>query len=391
MTALTGRLPTGGGLRPDLGRSVAARLPAFIWHTLDEVGQRARRHPDGLVDLSKGSPVDPVPAVVQRALAAASADPGYPTTAGTAALREAAAGWLARCHGVTAEPGQILPTIGSKELLGLLPLLLGLGPADAVVRPTLAYPSYEIGAQLVGAEVVADDDVSGRDPVLPSGRQIRLVWLNSPANPTGRVLPADHVRRVVEWARACGAVVASDECYLDLGWSARPVSVLAPAVAGGSFANLLAVHSLSKRSNLAGYRAGLVTGDTEVIGALLAARRQMGLMSPTPVQGAMVAALADDAHVEVNRRRHAARRQSLWSAFEAAGWTIDHSEAGLFLWARHADLDGWAAAEWLAERGILVAPGDLYGPTGHRHIRVAITATDRDVAAVAARLSPDAR
>jgi len=217
---------------------------------------------------------------------------------------------------------------------------------------------------------------------------VRLVWLNSPSNPTGRVLPAEHLRKVVEWARDRGAVVASDECYLGLGWEAEPVSVLDPAVCGSSRAGVLAIHSLSKRSNLAGYRAGFVTGDPVLVAELLAIRKQAGMIVPDPVQAAMIAAFGDEAHAVAQRGVYAARRSALRPAFASAGFVADHSEAGLYLWLRHPELDGWAAAEMLAGQcGILVTPGSVYGPAGDRHVRVALTATDERVAAAVKRLA----
>jgi succinyldiaminopimelate transaminase len=360
-----------------------------FWQQLDDLRRTAGGHPGGMVDLSRGEPIDPVPETIRAALTAAAVSPGYPQTSGTVRLREAAAGWLGRCHGVTVEPAQVLPTVGSKELLGLLPLLLGLGAGDAVALPSLAYPSYRSGADLVGALAVPVDDVSALDPVLPSGHRIRLVWLNSPSNPTGRVLSPATMRRIVAWAQDNRAVVAADECYLDFGWEAQPLTLLAPPVAGGSTTGLLAVHSMSKRSNLAGYRAGLVAGDGELIARLLRLRREIGLITPAPVQQAMVAALEDDDHLARQRERYGRRRALLRAALEEAGWTVDHSEAGLFLWARPGERvgDGWWAAERLARAGILVTPGALYGQTGRRHVRIAVTATDAQVATACRRLT----
>ena len=196
------------------------------------------------------------------------------------------------------------------------------------------------------------------------------------------------MRAVVEWARQHGAVVASDECYISLGWEVSPVSVLHPDVCGPSRAGVLAVHSLSKRSNLAGYRAGFVTGDPALVADLLAIRKQAGMIMPEPVQAAMTAALDDDTHAGEQRERYLGRRSVLRAAFTEAGWRIDHSEAGLYLWATHPARDCWSAAELLAaECGILVAPGELYGAAGTRHIRVALTATDERIAAAADRMA----
>ena len=334
------------------------------------------------MDLSVGTPVDPVPPVVREALAGAADSPGYPATHGTARLREAAAGWLARRHGARVDPVTVLPVIGSKEIVSSLPFLLGCGPGDTVVYPELAYPTYGIGARLAGADAVAADGLASLGP-----RRVRLVWVNSPANPTGRVLPAAHLRKMADWARERGAVLAADECYLELGWEDRPQSVLHPDVCGGSFEGLLAVHSLSKRSNLAGYRAGFVTGDPALVASLLEIRRHAGLMMPGPVQAAMAAALADDEHADRQRAVYGARRARLRSALTGAGWQIDHSEAGLYLWASRPGVDCWGGVQALAEAGILVAPGDFYGPAGKHHIRLALTATDERIDAAAGRLA----
>jgi succinyldiaminopimelate transaminase len=363
--------------------TLAGRLPAYTWDRIAPLREKAEHHRDGAVDLSMGTPVDPVPDLIREALAQASNSPGYPATWGTPRLRAAAAGWLARAHDVSVPPDDVLPVVGTKEFIAWLPVMLGLGPGDVMLHPELAYPTYDIGARLAGATALASDSLLSVGP----GR-VKLVWVNSPSNPTGRVLPARHLRKVVEWARERGAVVASDECYICLGWEASPVSVLHPDVCGPTREGVLAVHSLSKRSNLAGYRAGFVTGDPALVADLLAIRKQAGMIMPGPVQAAMTAALDDDAHAVAQRERYRRRRSVLRTAFAAAGWTIDHSEAGLYLWATHPARDCWSAAELLAaECGILVAPGELYGPTGNRHIRAALTATDERIAAAAGRMA----
>ena len=333
------------------------------------------------MDLSVGTPVDPTPPVVRAALAAAADAPGYPRTAGTPALRAAAAGWLRRVHGVTGlADDAVLPTIGSKELVALLPMLLGLGPGDRVMLPPVAYPTYEVGVVLAGAQPVRADSTVAAGPA-----PVRLVWVNSPGNPTGRVLPAAHLRKMVDWVRERGAILVSDECYLDFGWDAEPVSVLHPAVTGGDHTGVLAVHSLSKRSNLAGYRAGFVAGDPALVAGLLETRKHAGLIVPAPVQAAATAAWSDDTHVADQRDRYARRRAWLRPALERAGFTVEHSEAGLYLWVTRGR-DSWAEVAELAALGILVAPGAFYGPAGERHVRVALTATDERVAAAVDRL-----
>jgi succinyldiaminopimelate transaminase len=361
---------------------LSARLPVFPWDTLAPYDEIARAHAGGIVDLSVGTPVDPTPAVVQDALTAAADAPGYPFTAGTPVLREVVAGWFARRRGVPdVDPDGVLPTIGSKELVAWLPTLLGLGAGDVVVLPEIAYPTYDVGARLAGAIPVATDGLTTLGP-----QRVRLVWVNSPSNPTGRVLPVEHLRKVVSWARERGAVVASDECYAELSWEGAPTSLLHPDVTGGSHEGLLAVYSLSKQSNLAGYRAGVVAGDVALVRELLEVRRHAGMIVPAPVQAAMVAAFGDDAHVAEQRQRYRRRRAELWPALEAVGFRIEHSQAGLYLWATR-DEDCWESVRSLADLGILVAPGSFYGPAGARHVRVALTATDERIATAAARLA----
>lgn len=378
-------------------------LPDFPWDSLASAKAVAASHPDGIVDLSVGTPVDPVPDVVRAALGGpAAGESGYPTTHGTPALRAAVVGALARRFGVTADPADVLPTIGSKELVAWLPTLLGLGPGDLVVLPELAYPTYEIGARLAGADWIRSDGLVAVGP-----RRVGLVWVNSPSNPTGRVLPATHLRKVVAWARERGAVVASDECYLSLsdggdgcaagvthGVDARSagatrgaLSILHPDVCGGSHEGLLAVHSMSKSSNLAGYRVGFVTGDPAVIAALLEVRKHAGMIMPGPVQAAMAAAASDDAHVVAQARVYARRRAQLRTALEVAGLQVEHSEAGLYLWATAGE-DSRSTVRRLATQGVLVAPGEFYGPAGARHVRVAVTASDERIAAAVHRLAP---
>jgi succinyldiaminopimelate transaminase len=363
--------------------TLAARLPAFTWDRLGVLRDKASLYQNGMTDLSMGTPVDPVPDVVQAALSAAANWPGYPATRGTAELRSAASGWLERECGVSVSPDDVLPVVGTKEFVASLPFHLGLGPGDMVVHPAVAYPTYDVGARLAGATALASDNLLAVGPARPG-----LIWVNSPSNPTGQVLPVAHLRKVVEWARSRGCVVASDECYITLGWSGEPpVSVLHSSVCDGSVTGLLAVHSLSKRSNLAGYRAGFVTGDPSLVASLLAIRKQAGLIMPGPVQAALTAALLDDEHAAGQRERYSARRSLLADAFKCAGWSIDHSEAGLYLWVTHPDYDCWAAADLLAVScGILVAPGALYGEGGARHVRVALTASDERVSIAAAAI-----
>jgi succinyldiaminopimelate transaminase len=362
-------------------RPLADRLPEFPWDRLAPYAEKARAHDGGIVDLSVGTPVDGSPRVARNALAGATDAPGYPLTAGTPELRAAIVEWLARrCGAAALGTDGVLPVIGTKELVALLPQLLGAPAGSRVLHPTLAYPTYDIGARIAGAEPVAYDDIAAVAP-----DRVALLWVNSPANPHGRVLGVDELRAHVEWARAHDVLLVSDECYLDFGWTREPVSVLHPAVNGGSLDGLLAVHSLSKRSNLAGYRAGFVAGDARIVQSLLAVRRHAGLIVPDPVQAAMIAALGDEEHVREQRERYAARRALLLPALGAAGFRIDHSDAGLYLWVTR-DEPCWDSVAWLADRGVLVAPGEFYGAAGSRHVRVALTAADERIAAASARL-----
>lgn len=371
--------------------TLAARIPSYPWDDLAPLKEKASAFPGGAVDLSLGSPADPVPPVIQEALAAAADAPGYPMTAGTRDLRTAAAGWLARTLDVHVPAEAVLPVVGTKEFIAWLPTQLGLGSGDTVLYPDLAYPTYDVGARLAGATPVAADVGADGAPVTASGTSgtgdAKLLWLNSPSNPTGRVLPAPTLRAAVEWARARGCVLASDECYISLGWETTPVSALHADVRGDSLDGVLSVFSLSKRSNLAGYRAGFVVGDPGLIAQLLLIRKQGGVIVPKPVQAAMTAALNDDSHADEQKERYRARREILRDGLEAAGFRIEHSEAGLYLWASHPDMDGRAATELLAaECGILIGPGYMYGPSGSRYIRVALTATDERVSAAGERL-----
>lgn len=361
---------------------MALQLPDFPWDSLIPFGDTARTHPDGIVDLSVGSPVDPTPQFIRDALTAATDAHSYPQTAGSVPLREAIVDWYGRRRGVELGIENVLPTIGSKELVALLPLLLGLGEGDTVVYPRVAYPTYAIGAALVGATPLAADNPDEWP------ESTRLIWLNSPGNPDGKVLGIEGLRAAVLRARELGAVIVNDECYAELNWAAGgpTPSILDPTVVGDSRRLVLSVYSLSKQSNLAGYRAAFVAGCSDLIAELLAVRKHAGLIPPAPVQAAMVAALADDEHVLAQRGRYSKRRARLAGALVTAGFRIDESDAGLYLWATRGE-GSWATVAWLAERGILVAPGAFYGEQPATHVRFALTATDADIERAVVRLA----
>jgi len=360
----------------------APALPDFPWDTIADDIALAESHPDGACDLSVGTPVDPTPEIGRRALADASDAHGYPTVWGTSELHEAILTYVTNRWGAPQmDEHNVMAIIGAKELVAWLPILLGVKPGETVVIPEVAYPTYAVGALMAGARVVtasSPDDVADESPV--------LVWTNSPSNPSGAVDDEEHVRAWVEYARTKGALLAADECYGEFGWEAEPVSVLNRGINDCSPEGILGVYSMSKRSNLAGYRAGFVAGDSEIVMGLVGLRKHLGMMVPTPVQAAMTVLLGDQNHVYDQRARYAARRTSLSSALCEAGFAIDSSQAGLYLWATRGE-NGRITSHWLAERGIIVAPGDFYGEAGADHVRIALTATDERIAAACSRLS----
>ncbi|MEV7647889.1 succinyldiaminopimelate transaminase [Arthrobacter sp. NPDC089319] len=373
--------------------SFGLQLPEYPWDAMAPYAQKAAEHPGGAVNLSIGTPVDPTPAVIREALTAAADAPGYPTTHGTADLRAAVADWFARRRNVPGmDPEAVMPTVGSKELVAWLPTLLGLGEDDVVVRPVVAYPTYDMGAILAGATPVAADSLADLDAQTRS--RVKLVWVNSPGNPTGIVRDQDELRALVEDARTLGAVVASDECYAELGWGSwdtarggRTVpSVLNPVVAQGSHEGLLCTYSLSKQSNLAGYRAAFLAGDPELMRNLINSRKHAGMIVPFPVQAAMCAALQDDAHVQEQKNLYRGRRERLLPALEKFGLAIHHSEAGLYLWGTAGE-DTWTTVGRFAELGIVIGPGVFYGDAGNGYVRVALTGSDERIDAAVERLS----
>ena len=364
-------------------------LPEFPWDQLAPAKERAAAHPGGICDLSVGTPVDDTPAFIREALADASNAHGYPTVIGTTEVREAIVAWGKRRGMVDVGMNGVIPTIGSKEAVAWIPFLLGVRPGDTVLVPEVAYPTYDIGARLAGATPVAVDPT---DP--SSWPDAALVYLNSPGNPDGHVMSADELRAVVAWARAHGAVVVSDECYAALPWSEPYVSEGVPSlldteVCEGDASGLLVLYSLSKQSNLAGYRGALIYGDPALVAPIVSVRKHSGLMVPAPVQHAMAVALNDTEHVERQRSVYAVRRALLLEALTNVGLDVDpDSAAGLYLWVADPanPTDSWALVNRLAELGILVAPGDFYGTAAHGRVRVALTATDERIQAAASRI-----
>jgi len=344
------------------------KLPDFPWDALAPYGDKAKAHPSGLIDLSQGTPVDPTPDFIQEALQKASNSPSYPVTAGTLELREAISNWASNNLGASGEFG-VLPLIGSKELVAWLPTIL---ESEHVLYPEIAYPTYLVGSMIAKTKATKVDFDANIWP------DADLAWVNSPSNPTGRVNSDKELVDAIQWARGGNGnrVVVADECYLEFGNGITPKSIL--SLTGGNNKNILAIHSLSKRSSMAGYRAAMMIGDKELIAKILEVRKHAGMMVPLPVQRAMVAALADKVHVEIQRGRYNARKAKVRSAIEKHGFKVDHSEAGLYLWATRNERD-WDSVAWFANQGILVTPGHFYGELGANHVRIAMTATDAQI------------
>ena len=363
-------------------------LPEFPWDQLAPAKARAAAHPGGICDLSVGTPVDDTPDFIREALSEASNAHGYPTVIGTTEVREAILAWGARRGMVDVGPGGVIPTIGSKEAVAWIPFLLGVRPGEKVLVPEVAYPTYDIGARLAGATPIPVD------PTNPdSWPEAALVYLNSPGNPDGHVMSKDQLRAAVAWARSHGALVVSDECYAALPWTEPYVSEGVPSlldaqVCDGDASGLIVLYSLSKQSNLAGYRAALLYGDPALVALIVTVRKHSGLMVPAPVQHAMSVAL-DTEHVKTQRALYGARRALLLDALTDAGLNVDpNSAAGLYLWVADPahPTDSWALVDRLAQLGILVAPGDFYGTAARGRVRVALTASDERIAAAAERI-----
>ena len=351
------------------------KRPDFPWDALAPYAQRARNHPLGAIDLSQGTPVDPTPEFIQEELRRSANSPSYPVTAGTAELRAAIESYARETLGASGD-FSVLPTIGSKEMVALLPFLL---EAKRILIPKIAYPTYRVGGILNKCEVIEVD-------IDPSGwpkEDIDLVWLNSPSNPTGRVHADAELQAIVAWSRENNIPIASDECYLPFPDSKPVRSILQFTDSDNS--GFIALHSLSKRSNLAGYRAAFALGDSQIIKGLLEARKHMGMMVPLPVQRAMTVALGDESHVRVQAEIYRQRRKRFSDALKEVGFTIEHSEAGLYIWCSNGEKD-WDTVSWFADLGLIVTPGGFYGAAGSKHVRIALTATDEAIDDAASRI-----
>lgn len=360
-------------------------LPEYPWQSLKPFSEKAAQHKEGAIDLSVGSPIDATPEVVQKALRDFSNAPGYPSTAGTKEFRESVVSWFANRRGVLGlDPDQVMPTIGSKELISWLPVLLGLSKDDVVIQPKVSYTAYAVGAAFAGATLISEDDPE-KWP-----ENTKLIWINSPGNPDGKVLSAEQMAKALNRARELGALLASDECYAELGWNSpwdQEVipSILDQRVCGNSYQGLLCVYSLSKQSNMAGYRAAFAVGDKQLIRDLVNLRMHAGMMMPLPTQQAVIAALGDYDHVAKEKEIYRKRREVLLEAVKAYGFELSDSEAGLYIWATLGK-DCWETVSEMADLGIVVVPGSFYGPFANQHVRFSLTASDDDISRAAARL-----
>ncbi|MEQ1787408.1 MAG: succinyldiaminopimelate transaminase [Acidimicrobiales bacterium] len=353
--------------------------PPYPYDRLDELKALGSALPGGLVDLSIGTPCDPPPAAVVDALARSGAERGYPPSIGSVAYRAGAAAWMARRLGVSVDPAHLAACVGTKELVAGVPQWLRLRrpDLDTVLYPAISYPTYAMGATLAACRAVAYGSL---DDIAPADAARALcLWVNVPGNPTGAL---GDLGAAAAWGRARGVPVLSDECYVEFTWDGPPHTILEHGHEG-----VLAVHSLSKRSNLAGARAGFYAGDPDLVHYLAEVRKHAGFMVPGPVQAAAVAAWADDAHVDEQRARYRARLEAMIGALAAVGVEAAMPAGAFYIWAAAPDGDAWGLARRLAEEGgALVSPGEFYGPAGAGHIRVAMVQPDDRIALVADRL-----
>jgi succinyldiaminopimelate transaminase len=361
--------------------------PPYPYDQLSELRAIADRHPGGCVDLSVGTPTDAPPKIVVDALAASGAERGYPPSIGTVAFREAAAGWVRTRFGVDVDPNQVAACIGTKELVAGVPHWLRLRDPDrdVVLYPEVSYPTYAMGAELAGARAVAvpvDDRFRLRiDAIDPADAARALcLWVNTPGNPAGGL---DDLPDAAAWGRAHDVPVFSDECYAEFTWTGEPRTILEAGTEG-----VVAVHSLSKRSNLAGARVGFYGGDADLVAYLSEVRKHAGFMVAGPVQAAAVAAWSDSVHVDEQRARYWHRLERCRELLAQVDVDVDLPDGGFYLWARAPDGDAWALARRLAETaGALVSPGVFYGSAGADHVRLAMVRPDEQLDLLADRLA----
>ncbi len=364
-------------------------LPPYPYDRLEEIKGLAEANFDEYVDLSVGTPVDPPPSFVPHLLATSGAERGYPASIGSLALRKSAAGWMGERFDVSIDPKHIAATVGTKEFVASLPGFLHLfnPERDVVLYPEVSYPTYKMGAILSGLRHFPVPMAKNGELLFDqvpnwAAEGALLLWINYPSNPMGST--AD-MEPAVAWARENGAVLVSDECYVEFVWSGSATSVLQHASQG-----VLALHSLSKRSNMAGLRVGFYAGDPEIVRFISEMRKHAGFMVPGPVQLVAAEALSESSHVEVQRRRYLERLEILHGALSEAGFKVQLPNGGFYLWFEGGDLgfkDGFEVARYLAERaGVIVSPGEFYGDASPEYVRVAVVAPTDLITLVASRL-----
>lgn len=345
----------------------------------------------GVVDLSIGTPCDPPPPAVVAMLSASNAERGYPTSLGSVAYREAAAGWVERRLGAKVDPAnEVAACIGTKEFVATTPqwLKLRTPERDTVLYPAVAYPTYEMGAILAGCRAVAvpvDEQWRIRlDAISPEDAERALcLWVNTPGNPAGGL---DDLAAAAAWGRANDVLVLSDECYAEFTWDGPAQTILRSGTSG-----VVAVHSLSKRSNLAGVRVGFYAGDAEIVKYLSEVRKHAGFMVPGPVQAAGAVAYRDDDHVDVQRGIYHHRLTTFAKVMADIGLPVAIAGGGFYLWVPVPGGDEWGCASWLAEHGgMIVSPGEFYGPYAAGHVRIALVEPDDRLELVAQRFATSA-
>ena len=369
--------------------TVSFSPPPYPYERLDGLKVAAAKHEGGAIDCSIGTPVDAPPDFVVAELARASGLRGYPPSAGTPAYREAATGWLKRRFDVDVEETQLAACVGTKEFVASLASYLHLrrDDRDTVLYPAISYPTYAMGATLAGLRAV---EVPMRDGALDlaaidhdDAQRALVLWSNSPSNPSGYL---DDLGAAAEWGRVHDVLVASDECYADYTWKDRPRTILEHGPD-----NVLAVHSISKRSNLSGARAGFYAGDADIVAYLRLVRQHAGLMVAAPIQSAVALAYGDDVHVEAQRDVYYGRLHVLGDALRACGVHCPAPEGSFYLWCSREGMTGWQLAAWLAEAtGLIVSPGELYGPSGVDFVRIAMVQPDERIELAALRLRESA-
>lgn len=387
-----------GAVETRSGSSTGFEPPPYPYARLARIRNLAAQHEGGAVDLSVGTPCDPPPRAVVSALADSDTERGYPSSVGSEALRDSAARWMNRRFEVELDPASIAACVGTKELVASTAWFLRLRSPDrdVVIAPAVAYPTYAMGAQLAGCSVftVAETDKGVDLSSVPEEVASRalMAWMNSPCNPTGSLSDLESAAR---WGRAHGVPVFSDECYVEFTWERSRMRTVLQSGSEG----VVAVHSLSKRSNMAGMRVGFYAGDAQIVGYLSQIRQHAGLMVPGPVQAAAVVALDDDEHVRLQRDRYLGRLEMLREILLAAGLEASLPEGGFYLWvpvprwAVDAATGSTAAAAWVLadalaeEAGLVVSPGDFYGDEAPGAVRIAAVQPDQRIALVGERLA----